>query len=128
VFRTASYAVACWFDSTSAQYREDEMKIRKWVKYYKKVLPVGEGWRPLVMKLCKDIIAIDDTVEVAQVKEKFGGLRFYIYGGGDKVYDLIHKAENKSFKICEECGTKNNVSTKGGWLLTLCDKCRAKRR
>lgn len=103
------------------------MDIKPWLKQYveqDKAIFVGEGWRPLVTKLAKDIIAINDGVQVIQVKEKFGGLRFYIYGGNDKIYDLLEKAECNSFKICEVCGSKENVKTKGIWILTLCNKCR----
>ena len=76
------------------------MKIKKWLKHYedKDYFPVGNGWRPIVEKLCKDIIAIDDTVEVSQCKEKFGWLRFYISGGDDKIYNLIDKAERETSK------------------------------
>ena len=88
---------------------------------------VGKGWHPLVIKLAQDIANIDRTIEVMQIKEKYGTLRFYIYGGNDKIYDLIEKAEQESGKICEECGTKENVTTEGGWLITLCENCRRKR-
>jgi len=103
------------------------IKITEFKKHYKDCFPVGEGWRPLVEKLVDDIIAIDNTVIISQVKEKYGTLRFYIWGGNDEIYDLINKAENDSYTICENCGSKENVTTKGGWLLTLCDKCRRKR-
>jgi len=104
------------------------MNITEFKKQYKKFFPVGNGWRPLVEKLVDDIIKIDPTIEVTQVKEKFGGLRFYVSGASDEVYDLIEKAEKESYDICEECGTKENVTTKGSWLLTLCDKCRKERQ
>lgn len=100
------------------------IKISNFKNWYKDCFPVGEGWRPLIEKLVNDIIKINPKVEVTQVKEKFGGLRFYIIGGNDEVYDLIDLAENESLKICENCGTKENVTTKGGWLVTLCNKCR----
>ena len=105
------------------------MKITEFESSYKDFFPVGEGWKPLVLKLVKDIIAIDPEIEVSQVKEKFGGLRFYIWGGNNKVYALIEKAELKSYKICEACGATKNVYTKGsrGWISTLCDKCRRNR-
>ena len=102
------------------------IKITEFKEYYKDFFPVGNGWRPLVEKLVDDIILIDKGVEVLQVKEKFGGLRFYVYYADDKVYDLIDKAEMESETICERCGTKDNVTTKGKWILTLCDKCRNK--
>lgn len=103
------------------------VKITEFKEYYKDYFPVGKGWRPLVEKLVDDIIKIDPTVEVAQVKEKFGGLRFYIYGGNDKVDTLIDIAEKESYKICENCGTREGVTTEGGWILTLCPKCRKAR-
>ena len=93
------------------------LKITEFKEYYKKYFPVGKGWRHLVEKLVDDIIEIDPEVEISQVKEKFGGLRFYIWGGNDKIYKLIDEAETESYKICETCGTRDNVSTKGGWLL-----------
>ena len=41
----------------------------------------GDGWFQLIDKLCEDIVNIidDKTIDVTalQVKEKFGGLRFY---------------------------------------------------
>ena len=103
------------------------MQITEFKDTYKEYFPVGGGWRSLVEKLVDDIIAIDPEVSVMQVKEKFGGLRFYVGGASDKVYALIDNAEEESFKICERCGTRDNVSTKGGWLSTLCDKCREDR-
>ena len=104
------------------------MKITDFHKVYKDHFPVGEGWRPLVEKLVQDIVAIDTTVCISQIKEKFGTLRFYINGGNDAVYDLIDKAEQESGEICEECGTKEGVTTEGGWILTLCKKCRKSRK
>lgn len=107
------------------------MKIIEFHKHYKKCFPVGEGWRPIVEKLVDDIIAIDKGVEITQIKEKFGTLRFYI--GGVKrevshdIYTLIREAEQESGVTCEHCGTKDRVTTKGGWILTLCDSCREAR-
>ena len=59
-------------------------------------------------------------VTVAQVKEKFGGLRFYYNGGDDYVRGLVTMAESWADKTCEKCG---NLGTHrhGGWIRTLCD-------
>ena len=83
----------------------------------------GDGWFELIYKLCEDIeeLGVDDGFEVMQVKEKFGGLRFYTNYGTEKVYSLIEKAENKSFKICEVCG-KPGRPRGNGWITTLCDE------
>ena len=58
----------------------------------------------------------------AQVKEKFGGLRFYMTCGTDEVYDLIGEAEALSYKTCEECGDTGSEKPTG-WVRTLCDAC-----
>lgn len=62
-------------------------------------------------------------VEAIQIKEKFGGLRFYTQGGDDLVQGMIWLAENMSYNICEECGSTKNVSQTKGWITTLCEDC-----
>jgi len=104
------------------------MKITEWNEKHKDYFPVGDGWKPLVEKLVADIASIDTSVMVSQVKEKFGGLRFYIYSGTPEVWKLIDKAERASYTICEECGDKAEQRSVGkyGWIYTRCDKCRKK--
>ena len=58
----------------------------------------------------------------SQVKEKLGGLRFYMTCGNDEIFDLINKAEALSYKTCEECG-KPGEQRGPGWIYTLCDYC-----
>ena len=62
-------------------------------------------------------------VEATQVKEKFGGLRFYIMGGNEKIDALISFAESMSECTCEECG-RPGTQNAGGWIKTLCHDCR----
>jgi hypothetical protein len=91
-----------------------------------------DGWFGLIDALCHDIQAYIDKnnisqVEAFQVKEKFGGLRFYVEGGDEYTDKLIHKACILSYTICEKCGsTENVVQTNTGWIYTLCQKCREK--
>lgn len=87
-----------------------------------------KGWKGLydpLIELCKL-----KEIEVTQVKEKFGTLRFYI-GDSDGSLDLIIRAaERMSSFVCEECGCSGleDVQTSGpGWIKTLCKKCRAAR-
>lgn len=89
-------------------------------------LEVGDGWYDLIDKLCADIMAEnpDENFRAAQVKEKFGGLRFYTYGGNEAINKLIDKAENDSYAICEDCGSCENVTSEGAWITTLCSACR----
>lgn len=89
----------------------------------------GDGWYEIIYNLSKKITELDQNVEAVQVKEKFGGLRFYINGGSDEVYKLIDEAEVEAYKTCEKCGSKDNVSqTETGWIFTLCEKCRTDRK
>jgi hypothetical protein len=57
----------------------------------------------------------------SQVKEKFGGLRFYVQGATTKHYDYISFAESMSYRTCEVCGSPGYYYT-DGWHTVLCDK------
>ena len=97
----------------------------------------GNGWLPLIHQLSlhlenivkKEIKTFDIDGElpfVQQVKEKFGGLRFYISHGTNSMFELIDETEKRCFDLCEICGSINNVETKGsGWIKTLCEECRS---
>jgi hypothetical protein len=56
----------------------------------------------------------------SQVKEKFGGLRFYVQAATDKHYNYISFAESMSYRTCEECGAPGKTYT-DGWHRTMCD-------
>ena len=65
----------------------------------------------------------DWITKVTQIKEKFGGLRFYVTGTSDKNWKLIHKAEEKSLSVCEVTGSEVEVGTwNDGWIRTICRK------
>lgn len=60
----------------------------------------------------------------AQVKEKFGGLRFYMEGSTDEIREIVREAEAECWKTCESCGTKKDVAIrKGSWVRVLCLEC-----
>ena len=88
----------------------------------------GDGWFQLIWDLCESIesqLAIDlhEGFEVLQVKEKFGGLRFYTTSCSNEIYDLVDDAEEASYITCEVCGSPGE-SNQEGWIRTLCDDCR----
>ena len=82
---------------------------------------IGNGWYGLVKDLIEKAIAAGWDRQICQVKEKFGGLRFYINGAPDEVWSLINEAENMSYEICEVCGEPGELR-QTGWYITLCDK------
>ncbi len=110
-----------WFPKKNPLFRSD-LKVPMFVD-------TDDGWFPLIHKLCQDldpIIKKEGFIDfsVDQVKEKFGGLRFYTSYGNEEIFDLIQKAEADSFKICEKCGKKGSgYVNEFGWLKTLCKKC-----
>ena len=116
---------------------EDFPKIFRYAKEKTKpLMPMifgfecGDGWYPILNKMCKMIeYEVEKKeavpVEALQVKEKFGGLRFYINGGSEKILDIIDLFESISYIVCENCGTTSNVEEryKGNWVYTRCDSC-----
>jgi hypothetical protein len=83
---------------------------------------VGAGWVPLLDELCAKLepLCQDPCTHAVQIKEKFGGLRFYLSRGCREVYDLIAEAEKKAAKTCEKCG-EPGAPRSGSWIKTLCD-------
>lgn len=91
---------------------------------------VSKGWWPIIEKLCANIQHYTDwknretevvpQVVVAQIKEKFGGLRFYYDGGDAEISGMVRMAESWADVACEECGAIGTRRS-GGWIRTLCD-------
>jgi len=88
----------------------------------------GDGWVGLIDELCGCLQWHTDKnsyqqVEAIQVKEKFGGLRFYT-NCKDKYLDgYIDFAEHLSFKVCDQCGSTKDITQTKGWVRTICKKC-----
>jgi hypothetical protein len=82
---------------------------------------VGPGWYELIKNLIDELIADGWDKQICQVKEKFGGLRFYTNGGGENHYNIISKYEKLSCNVCEECGESGELR-QVGWWKTLCDE------
>lgn len=65
-------------------------------------------------------------VIATQVKEKFGGLRFYEQGATERQYAVISFVESLSYKICEKCGSMKDIGQTQGWISTICKECNDK--
>lgn len=94
----------------------------------------GDGWYDLIDNLCRNLQwntdknnYIKDGVErypqvvASQVKEKFGGLRFYVESATDAQYAVIEFVESMSYSVCDVCGAKGKQRG-GGWITTRCDE------
>lgn len=93
-----------------------------------------DGWGPLITDLETKLKALSPDYTISQVKEKFGGLRYYASAGdvgaetAKQFYDLIREAEAQSYEICECCGQPGRLTRRGGrgWYKTLCPACSGK--
>lgn len=121
-------------------------------------LECGDGWYSIIDSLCS---VIKNTVEnvkrrwsdevpdllfdvrAAQVKEKYGSLRFYIDIDFDTREDLedrikndimrsiesihgsVSMAESMSHVVCENCGKTGSIDYDQMWLRCECVECRA---
>jgi len=65
--------------------------------------------------------ALEKLPVLAQVKEKFGTMRFYVDGGTPEMHNYIEFAEAMTSRTCEVCGDRGK-SRSGGWVRVLCDK------
>ena len=84
----------------------------------------GDGWFDLVYTLATDITNHAakkgfDPIAV-QVKEKYGGLRFYVHCADERIFKLAAAAENRSYRICDTCGAPGKEVSLRGWIATRC--------
>lgn len=89
----------------------------------------GTGWHRLLAELNARLRVLDPAYEVHQVKEKFGGLRFYastaLSGAERAAFDqLIGQAESASWSICEDCGEPGELRVRHGSVYGVrCASC-----
>lgn len=90
---------------------------------YPSVISVAEGWLDLVYDLHEMLVYISPDYKIYQIKQKFGGLRFYAEYSPkyDEVnVDLMRRifetlvsfAEQRSRNICETCGNLGRIQGK----------------
>ena len=124
-----------WFEKTynsALSYLHRKFKWTRKIDYIKQTNPykygieVEDGWFKIIFELVAGIKVNDQKkgdwiTKVTQIKEKFGGLRFYVTGTSDKNWALIRNAETKSYSVCEISGSEVEVGTwNNGWIRTMC--------
>ncbi len=95
----------------------------------------GDGWFDLILELSINLEKIVKTEQiehgltgkylpwVVQIKEKFGGLNYYMSFENDEMSDLIIAAAQRSETICENCGKPGKTRNFSGWCVTECEAC-----
>ena len=134
-----------------AHYTE-ELVVNKWYNFWYKVvdwiddnvldkiffLPsyteldaMEPGWRKAFgIQMCKEIKAelkkhkFLYKYRIVQIKEKFGYLHWYDGGTpkDSKIYNIIRKYEDISYKTCIVCG-KPATKMSTGWISPYCNDC-----
>lgn len=87
-----------------------------------------DTWHDLAREVHAELLKIDPDYQVVQIKEKFGGLRYYFTPseGIDtdtrrRMDQITYAAETKSNTICQVCGEPGERTSKRGWYATLCE-------
>ena len=73
---------------------------------YGKYIDVLPGWYGIILELDNQIAEIDPDYSIAQIKEKFGTLRYYVESSNnfEAIQPLVREAEDKTSRTCEKCG------------------------
>ena len=110
------------YDRFPELYRQHSLDMRQTAMCWG--FDVDDGWFDIIWTLS---LALEDetktsgtVIEAVQVKEKFGGLRFYVGGCTERGHKLIEAAERTADHTCEVCGKSGKVTNRGGWLKTVC--------
>lgn len=95
------------------------------IEPFAKTVSCDDGWLNLLTDLHIELVEIDPKYTIYQVKEKFGGLRFY-YSPSSPSLDpelrkVVNKYESKSYYVCEKTGNPGSLKRKNGWIKTLND-------
>ena len=87
------------------------------------------GWAKIIREIHAKLYYLDEDYAIEQIKEKFGGLRYYYFIQGDNkdpivdeiANDVVIEGERKSYNCCEVCGDFGWPRS-NGWVKTLCDE------
>jgi len=93
-------------------------------------MSVGNGWFPLIndlsSKLEKMILKLPENKQkyykATQIKQKWGGLRYYMNDRTAEMRIVMEDAERESWITCEVCGKpgKLNQQVMGKWVTVSC--------
>lgn len=91
----------------------------------------GPGWDELIMMTHYSLYALDPGYRISQIKEKFGGLRYYFSTSEgldeatrERMWKIEGLAGRLSESVCEECGAYGRPSNPSrSWIKTLCEDC-----
>ena len=111
--------------SSELQIQVENLKNKIPAPFYKHI-DIDEGWYQIAVDCDRDLTAINPDYQILQIKEKFGGLRYYIKpvnATTKEVKDMnkvIRRYEGIASRTCEATGLPGVLmKSVGGWLKTL---------
>lgn len=119
------------FKIKCADLLNDFIGIFHCIPLYTELDAMPRGWRKCFgIQMCKEVkkALLEDgrktlkRYRIDQIKEKFGGLRWYDTGGNRQVQKVIAKYEYISYRTCIECGRPAEYVT-NGWIEPYCERC-----
>jgi hypothetical protein len=115
-------------DDTSEALESEQLEAREG-QFRAERAKVGTGWHRIIDDLHDNLGMLLGDYDVLQIKEQYGGLRYYILldfrvAPENRVQALhaIGDAERQSLLTCEGCGEDGDTQYHGGWYKTLCNK------
>lgn len=112
-------------------YHDKILQIFHCIPTYTELDFMPEGWRKAFgIKMCDEIkkelkkYKFLHKYRIAQIKEKYGSLRWYDFGApnNSKIQEIIDKYEVISEKTCIDCGKPAKYRT-NGWISPYCENC-----
>ncbi len=80
----------------------------KIIPEYGKTIDIDAGWYQIVIDCDRELTQIDPHYQIFQIKEKFGGLRYYFHPSQSdtsaKMYSVVRKYELIAAETCEATG------------------------
>jgi|DEB19_MinimDraft_3_1074340.scaffolds.fasta_scaffold07083_3 hypothetical protein len=97
-------------------------------------LECRQGWHAIIEECHQKLLQIDPNYKILQIKEKFGGLRYYFAPSEsldkslvDEMQKIAYSYEDRSWKVCEICGEEARTPVQvvelynvEGWRKTRC--------
>lgn len=110
-----------WSDKVSPDYNYDFTELDA----------IPDGWMKafgmqMVDEINDELVKTNtmDSFRVTQIKEKYGRLEFYTYGGSSEVFEIIEDYGNISENICIRCGKLDvPIICNNGWYEPICKCC-----
>jgi len=98
------------------------MVLERFEPGWSRTIDCESGWHAIIAAIDAELRKIDPDYTVQQIKEKFGGLRYYFKtktGRWVEMNEIVHRYEQDAWLTCEVSGGPGVLMVKQGWYRTL---------